>query len=193
MADAERASAHALRAIRLDGQSAIALATYGHIRSYLFSDFDTALSYLDRARRAAPNNALAWALSSRTCACIGRSREAIEFVERGLRLSPFDQHLFFFFSILGFAHYAAGDHEEAVRWCRRAMAENPRYVSNFRTLCAALVACGQIEAAGTVAAELRLLQSGLGTSTRPPRRNLFLSGEETALFADRLRQAGIDY
>ena len=47
--DAASAVKLASKAIELDAQNALALATYGHLKSYLFHDYDTALVYLDRA------------------------------------------------------------------------------------------------------------------------------------------------
>ena len=45
-----------MKAIELDGQNALALATYGHLRSYLFHCYDSAFSYFDRARRRLPQS-----------------------------------------------------------------------------------------------------------------------------------------
>jgi adenylate cyclase len=47
--DRARAVELAAKAIELDAQNALALATYGHLRSFLFHDYDSALAYFDRA------------------------------------------------------------------------------------------------------------------------------------------------
>ena len=65
-ADITQASALAASAIHLDPQNALALAIYGHQRSYLFHDCDSAQAYLNRALLAGPSISLAWALSSCT-------------------------------------------------------------------------------------------------------------------------------
>jgi adenylate cyclase len=92
--DAAKAIELAERAIGLDRRNALALATYGHVKSYLFHDYDTALAYFDQALAACPNSSLAWIHSAATLAYVGRGEEAIRHAERGLRLSPFDQSLF---------------------------------------------------------------------------------------------------
>ena len=76
------------------GSNAVALATYAHLRSFLFHDYDTALVFFERALSACPNSALAWLLSSATLSYVGRTEDAIRHAEHGLRLSPFDQNLF---------------------------------------------------------------------------------------------------
>ena len=53
----------AAKAIELDPQNALALATCGHLRSFLFHDYDSALIYFERALPACPNHSLAWMLS----------------------------------------------------------------------------------------------------------------------------------
>ena len=85
----------AMKAIELDGQNALALATYGHLRSYLFHDYDSAFSYFDRALAACPSLSLAWLLSSGTLSYVGRSEQAIKHAEQALRLSPLDRSLFY--------------------------------------------------------------------------------------------------
>ena len=53
-ADRAKALELAARAIELDGQNALALATYGHLKSWLSHDYDSALVYFDRALAACP-------------------------------------------------------------------------------------------------------------------------------------------
>src|SRR5262249_571292 len=71
-ADATRSLELAAKAIELDGQNALALATYGHVKSYLLHECESALRYFDRALSACPNHSLAWILSAATLAYVGR-------------------------------------------------------------------------------------------------------------------------
>ncbi len=104
--DLKRASQYASRAIDLDSGNALALATYAHLRSRWFRDYETALQYFDRALATCPNSALAWNLSALTLAYVGRSQEAIQRAEHALRLSPLDSGAFFYHAVLGWAYYA---------------------------------------------------------------------------------------
>jgi adenylate cyclase len=152
--DTATAMTLASRAIELDRQNALALATFGHLKSFLSHDYDTALVYLERALAASPSSALAWISSSPTLAYIGRGDDAIRHAEHALRLSPFDRELYFYYTVLGVAYFAAGNYDEAVRWCRMGLSENPGYTANLRYLIASLVAVGRLGEAREFAAEL---------------------------------------
>jgi adenylate cyclase len=155
--DASKAVELAAKAIELDRQNALALATYGHLISYLFHEYDSALLYFDRALSASPNHSLAWLLSSGTFAYIGHGDQAVQHAEFGLRLSPFDQSLFYYYEFLNLAHYSKGDYEEAVKWGKMSARENPRFTANYRYLAAALSALGRTYEAREAAAGLMQL------------------------------------
>jgi adenylate cyclase len=138
--DAERAIELANRAIGLDRNNAIALATYGHLRSYLFHDYDTALMYFDRALGRCPNSAPAHVLCALTLAYVGRGEQAIQHGEHALRLSPVDQLLFFYYNAMAWAHFSLEQYEQAIRWARMSASENPKFTANLRILTAALSA-----------------------------------------------------
>jgi adenylate cyclase len=190
-ADMEQAATLALRAIALDRQNALALATCGHVRSFLFHDYDTALVYFDRALSAGPNTALAWLLSSATLSYVGRTEEAIRHAEHGLRLSPFDQNLFSYYNLIGIAHYCHGNVAEALRWCLLSDAETPRFTSNLRVLIAALVAAGRQSEAHHAAQRLLALEPDFSLAeyerTRMPYRDPAIRAR---IMAD-LRMAGL--
>ena len=80
IADAARL---AMRAIDLDRHNALALAVHAHLRSYLAHDYDTALTYFDRALAASPNCASAWCLSAATLSYVGRGEQALRHLEMG--------------------------------------------------------------------------------------------------------------
>ncbi|MFI5014972.1 MAG: adenylate/guanylate cyclase domain-containing protein [Hyphomicrobiales bacterium] len=152
--DAAKAIELAERAIGLDRRNALALATCGHLKSFLFHDYDTALVYFDQALAACPNSSLAWIHSAATLAYVGRSEQAIRHAERGLRLSPFDQSLFYYYMVLGLAHYANNSFEAAVKWGKMSASENPNYTANLRVLAASLSALGELDEANRVADQL---------------------------------------
>jgi adenylate cyclase len=189
--DASQAWLLAARGIELDPDNALALATYAHLKSRLFRDFDAALVYFDRALAACPNNFLGWSLSSLTLAYVGQGERAVRHGEHALRLSPLDNAISFNYTNLGFAHYAAGNYEEAVKWTRMAADENPRFTANLRLLGAALSALGRAEEARRAAAavvkhepDFSLLQYG---RTRQP----FRDREIAHRFMNGLRHSGL--
>jgi adenylate cyclase len=185
--EAERLSRLALSFDRFDP---LALSLCGHIRSWLFHDYDHAIELFDRALAANPSAAIAWLRSSATFAYIGEPREARRRVEIGLRLSPYDAHVFFSYGLAGLAAYAAGDWAEAASWGRRAMAANPRFVGNLRFLAASLAACGQLEDARDVGR--RLLQVNPTFRARAfAEGHAFKDPDQRRLFGEHLVKAGL--
>jgi adenylate cyclase len=189
--DAARAAELAAKAIELDAQNALALATYGHLKSYLFHEYDSALVYLERALSACPNHSLAWLLSSATLGYIGRGEQAVQHAEHALRLSPLDRSLFYYYFFLGLAHYANGNCQEAVKWGKMAIDENPMYTGTYRYVAAALVPLGRHEEARRAAAELMKLEPDFCLSSWERTRQPFQNPEFRARYIDHLRAAGL--
>jgi adenylate cyclase len=156
--DARAASALAQRAIELDPQNAMALATYGHLKSYLLHDCAAGRPYLDRALEACPNSAMAWVLSGANLAYLGRGAEAVRHAEQGLQLAPFDQGRAYQYSFLAIAHYAQGSYAESLKWARLSVSENPFYTSVRRSVIVALAGLGRLEEARAEAARLLELE-----------------------------------
>ena len=77
--------------------------------------------------------------------------DAIAKAERALRLSPLDKYRFYYVAVLALAHYTCGQYEEAVKWGRVGMSENPGFTPNLRYLTAALAASGKITEARQLA------------------------------------------
>ncbi|MEN3385328.1 MAG: adenylate cyclase [Hyphomicrobiales bacterium] len=181
----------ALKAIELDDQNALALATYGHLRSYLFHDYDSAFSYFDRALAACPNHSLAWLLSSGTLSYVGRSVQAVQHAEKALQLSPLDRSLFYYYTFLNLAHYGNGTYEQAVKWGKMSVSENPNYTANLRILTGALVGAGRVDEARDVAAQLLRLEPGFRVGVWGRTRLPFRDPEISEKYMEHLRTAGL--
>ena len=167
--DSAEAARNANEAIERNRNDALALALFGHVQAFLFRNYDAARMFLDRAIEAGPNCANAWTLSSAAHGYLGRGREAIAHAMHGLRLSPLDAHVFWHESLLGQAHYVAGDFDEALHWTRRAATQNGNMVANLRLLIATLVALGRVREAQAEAGRLLAAQPGFNLSSYAPR------------------------
>ncbi|HVM81058.1 MAG TPA: adenylate/guanylate cyclase domain-containing protein [Stellaceae bacterium] len=189
--DREKAAELASRAIELDRQNALALAIYGHLKSFLFHDYESALVYFERALSASPSSSLAWMLSSATLSYVGRGEEAVRHAEWGLRLSPFDPGLYAYYFFLGLAHYGNGNYAEAVKWGRMAASENPRYTSTFKLLAASLAALGRIPEAKEAAEQLVKSQPGFHLGDYGRERQPFRDPELSARYLAHLSAAGL--
>ena len=178
-------------ALQLDGQNARALATYGHLKSFIHHDYDAGLHYLDSALNACPNDPFGWALSSASLSYVGRSTQSVSQAERALRLSPFDKYRFYYSAVLGLAHYVGGRYEDAVKWGRVAMRENPAFTPNLRYLAGALAAADKLGEAKEVAHSLLLRQPNF--SLRHYERNSMplRDDQQKTLHMRHLRLAGL--
>jgi adenylate cyclase len=181
----------AARAIELDGRNALALATYGHLKSFLFHEYDVARVYLDRALLACPSFSLAWIMSSATLSYVGRGEEAVRHAEQALRLSPFDQNLYYYYMFFSLAHYANENYEEAVKCAKMSLSENWAYTATHRFLAAALAALGRLDEAREVAGNLMRLEPSFGLQTYEQSRQPFGRPEIGARLMEHLRKAGL--
>lgn len=187
-ADTDAASRAAQLAITLDGRDALALAIFGHLRSYLLKDYRGALELFERALDSGPNCAMAWTLSSVTHGFLGDGPAALRCAERGLLLSPLGPDLSWHHHILSQAYYVNKDFDRAVHWARKAAATNSRQTSNFRTLAASLIALDEFEEAQKVAIEHMRVDPFFSLAKFLSRTPLI--GELRDEFVQRLRGAG---
>jgi adenylate cyclase len=189
--DRAKAVELAARAIELDGQNALALSTYGHLKAFLFHEYDSALTYFDRALAACPNHSLAWMLSVSTLSYVGRTEQAIRHAEQALRLSPLDRTLFTYYSSLSLAHYAHGSYEEAVRWGMMSVNENPLYTSNLRYLTASLAALGREHEAQEMGTRLMRQEPDFRLGAYGRMRQPFRDPAIAQRFMEHLAEAGL--
>jgi adenylate cyclase len=190
-ADCGRAMDLAGKAIELDSQNALALATYGHLQSFLLHDYDSALVYFDRALEACPNHAFAWFYSSPTLSYVGRGAEAVTHMEQALRLSPLDRNLFSYYSGMNLAYYSQGLYEEAVKWGRLSASENPYYTANLRYLAAALAALDRLQEAQEVSDALMARDPAFRLSKFERTLLPFRDPQVGSRFMDHMRRAGL--
>jgi adenylate cyclase len=181
----------ATRAIALDKRNSVALATYGHVKSFLFHDCETGTTYLERALSACPNMSLAWIFSSATASYLGHGQEAIKRAEHGIRLSPFDHQLWFYYIILGMAHYISGNYGEALKWGRLAASENPGYTSTLRLLICALVGLGRMSEAREIGSRLMEREPDFRVETFACTRQPFRDPDIAERYVSHLRNAGL--
>jgi tetratricopeptide (TPR) repeat protein len=152
--------AHARSAILHGQDDALALTLAGfcigmdaHDRAAAFTAFDAALA-------ASPSSALTYICGSVVLGWSGEAERAIEWGERGLRLSPFDPSAFAAYGSVALGHFRRCRYEEAAAAAHKAVRSNPAHSINYVLLPAALVKAGRIEEAGTAAAGVLELQPG---------------------------------
>jgi len=189
-ADLQEAERLSKLALSLDRFDPLALSLCGHVRAFLFRDFDHAIELFDRALAANPSSAVAWLRSSATFSYIGEAREARRRADIGLRLSPHDAHVFYNYSVTALAAYAAGDYADAALWARKSAALNPRFTANLRFLAASLAASGQIDEARQAGRDL-LRVNPTFSAVKFAEGHAFKDPAKRRLFGEHLVQAGL--
>ncbi len=151
---AERA---ALAAVRLDGEDPWAHLALGGVHLIL-RRFDDSIAALELALNLNPSFSHAQNAYASALAFSGRWREAIDAVNRAVRLSPHDPFVAFNHGSAALGHYLGGNYEEAIRLSQAAIRLRPGYGSAYRLLVAAAGIAGQTDLAAAALKELRRVQ-----------------------------------
>jgi TolB-like protein len=133
LTDQDRAVAETERlarmAARLGSDDAVALAHAGFALAFVVGELDDGMALINRAVTLNPNLAAAWRFCGFVKVFLGRPDEAVEPLERALRLSPLDPLIFIVQMGFIFAHFFAGRYEEALAYAKKSLAQNPTYVT----------------------------------------------------------------
>jgi TolB-like protein/class 3 adenylate cyclase len=133
LADKDRAIAETERlartAARLGPDDAVALAQAGFALAFVVGELDDGMALIDRALALNPNLAAAWRFSGFVKVFLGQPDQAIEPLERALRLSPLDPLIFIVQMGFIFAHFFAGRYDEALANAKKTVAHNPNYLT----------------------------------------------------------------
>lgn len=142
---------HARAAIATGQDDALALTFAGfsigmdaHDRAAAFTAFEAALAI-------SPSSALAYILGSVIFSWTGQAERAINWAERGMRLSPFDPWAFAAFGSFALGYFLRGHYEEAVHAAYKAVQSNPGHSINYVLLAAMLAKFGRLEEAKAAA------------------------------------------
>jgi len=145
---------HAQAAIANGQDDALALTFAGfsigmdaHDRAAAFTAFEAALA-------VSPSTALAYILGSVIFSWTGQAACAIDWAERGMRLSPFDPWAFAAFGSFALGHFLRGRYEEAAQAAYKAVQSNPGHSINYVLLAAILAKVGRLEEARVAAARV---------------------------------------
>jgi adenylate cyclase len=179
----------ARRGVALDNKDPFGQLVLG--RTYwVTGDIKKAVACAEVAVQLDPSFAHAYLSLGLFLAHAGRPEEAIENIERGMRLSPRDLMMHLASSYLAQAHFGAGRYEEAVDWAQRSVQQRPDYDHSYRTLAASYAHLGQLDEARAALREaVRMVpEFSLGGL------KLLWSGSDPAFlepYLDGLRKAGL--
>ena len=142
---------HARSAIVYGQDDALALTLAGFSVGMDGHDRAAAFTALEAALAISPSSALTYILGSVILGWGGDAERAIEWSERGMRLSPFDPWAFAAFDAQAMSHFLCGRYEEACRAAYRSVQANPAHSITYVQLAAALAKLGRLEQAEVAA------------------------------------------
>jgi tetratricopeptide (TPR) repeat protein len=159
LSEANRAASvrHAEIAIAHGQDDASALAFAGFVIG--MDKHDRAAAF-EAALAISPSSTLTYILGSVILAWGAEGERAIEWAERGLRLSPFDPYRGAAFLSIALGHFQGGRFEEAAAAARKSIQFSPGFSPNYMTLAAPLAKLGQLEEAKAAAARCLQLWPG---------------------------------
>jgi TolB-like protein/class 3 adenylate cyclase/tetratricopeptide (TPR) repeat protein len=124
---------------------------------------ETALAetVVDRALTQNPNAATAWMFRGLVHALRNRPEAAIEACERAQRLSPFDPLRHWIAVGIALAHLYSRRFDQAIEWADRALHDQPRLVTAFRTKAVAKAYLGRLDEARAELGRMLAIDPGL--------------------------------
>ena len=137
-----------------------------YARAYLFSMTNRMEAARDEAVAAIsldPSLVEAYARLAQIETFLGKPQQALEWLERVRRLSPLDPFSVYWDVNRAHAHVLLGNDEQVVAICRKALSVGYRPHYLYWYLIAALAHLGRLEEAHTALAELRQINSRMGT------------------------------
>ena len=149
---------HAEAAITHGQDDALALSFAGFVIGMDKHDRPAAFAALEASLAVSPSSAHAYIQGSVILAVAGESERAIEWAERGIRLSPLDPWRSSAFFAIAIAHFHRGRYEEATIAARKSVQFSPGFSMSHMALSACLAKLGQIEEAKSAATRVLELQ-----------------------------------
>lgn len=149
---------HARLAIEHGRDDALALTFAGFSLGMDAHDRQAAFAAFEAALALSPSTALAWILGSVVASWAGDAERAIDWSERGIRLSPFDPWAFAAYDAQALGHFCRDHYAEAASAAYKSNLANPAHSITWMQLTASLAALGRFEEAKATAACVLELQ-----------------------------------
>ena len=149
---------HAQAAMAYGQDDALALTFAGFSIGMDANDRNSAFAAFDAALALSPSSALTYYCGSAILGWGGEAERAIEWAERGIRLSPFDPWRFAAYHALTLGHFHRGRYQEAADSAYKGVQANPGHSISRMLLAASLVKLGRMDEAKAAAAHVLELQ-----------------------------------
>jgi adenylate cyclase len=144
-------------ALALDDDDPWSYLSSGWIES-IASRHDHAIAWYRRAIEINPNFALAHGFSGGPLAWSGQPDDALEAVDRAIRLSPRDPFNAIFAHHAAVAHFVAESYADGVAWEEQVLREHPNFPSALRYLAACYAGLGPVDKARATISKVLVIQ-----------------------------------
>jgi len=176
--------------VELGNEDAAALSYCGLALGHVANEAEAGIMLADQALLLNPNLAAAWYASGALRLLHRDLDEAINHLERAMRISPLDPLTFFTLSYTAIAHFFADRHEEARKLSERACQTQVNFLTSLRIAAASHAATGRLDEARVYVAQALRLDPALRLSNLET-RIARLPPDRFAKFAAALRKAGL--
>jgi adenylate cyclase len=149
---------HARAALLHGRDDATALAEAAFVIAMVEHDRAAALEAFEAATALSPSSAFTYIMGSVVLGWAGEGDRAIEWAEKGLRLSPFDPWSFNAWFGVFAGNFQQGRYEDAADAARKSVQYNPGFSIPHMCLASVLVKLGRIDEAKAAAARVVALQ-----------------------------------
>jgi adenylate cyclase len=180
---------HAHAAVAYGRDDATALTFGGFSIGLVEHDRAAASEAFEAAVALSPSSAFTYIMGGIVRAWAGEAERAIEWAEKGLRLSPFDPFAYGAWHGVAIARFRQGGYEDAADAARKAIQRNPGFSYPRTILAAALVKLGRIDEAKMEAVRVLALQPGFSIAEYCAVNNP--APEIAAPMTEALRAAGL--
>ncbi|GLR87987.1 winged helix-turn-helix domain-containing protein [Bradyrhizobium iriomotense] len=180
---------HARLAIEHGRDDALALTFAGFSLGMDAHDRQAAFAAFEAALALSPSTALAWILGSVVAGWAGEAERAIDWSERGIRLSPFDPWAFAAYDAQALGHFCRDRYAEAAIAAYKSNLANPAHSITWVQLAASLAALGRFDEAKAAAVCVLELQPTFRISRQFA--GVACAPELAAKLGEALRAAGL--
>ena len=126
----------------------------------LLARFEIAIQAAQRAVALSPSFALGYLVLGAAHLYEGQPEKAIEPLEHGLRLSPYDPQNFSWLLLLAMAYHFAGESQQALSTARRTLSLRPHWHAALKLVVLCCRALGNLQQARSAASELQASDPG---------------------------------
>lgn len=179
------------RAMEREPGNAVVLALAGHVHSFLFGNYVSAVDLFERAVRINPNRALVWDLYSVLHAYIGRPKEGLQCALFGRHLGAHSIHRYYFDTSCLITASMLGDHRRAIDYGEAVLEERPAFNSVLRFLTASYAHSGDVANADKARQLLLGIEPSFSIETLREARYPGLDTTSGKYFIQGLKKAGI--